>query len=79
MLAQISAALEGQPMTVRGAQGQPVAHPLLGEARRSRAAIHSLLRQIGLEDPDAGKVGRGGRTTSTAARAAAMTRHRQVI
>jgi hypothetical protein len=56
-----------------------VAHPLIGEARRSRTTIHSLLKQIGLEDPGAAApVGRGGRTTSTSARHAAMTRHRTV-
>lgn len=76
MLAQIVGALEGEAMTVRGAQGQLVAHPLLSEARRSRTAIHGLLKQIGLEDPATSSVGRGGRTTSTQARAAAASRHR---
>jgi hypothetical protein len=75
MLAQITAELEGEPMTVRGAQGQLVAHPLLGEARRSRTTVHSLLKQIGLDDPAEEKPGRGSRTTSTTARAAAMARY----
>jgi hypothetical protein len=63
-------------MVVRGAQGNLVAHPLIGEARRSRAAIQSLLKTIGLEDPAAEGKGRGSRTTSTQARTAAMRRHR---
>jgi P27 family predicted phage terminase small subunit len=76
MLAAITAGLEGEPMTVRGAQGQLVAHPLLSEARRSRAAIAALLKTIGLQDAAEAKPGRGGRTTSTSARAAAFARHR---
>lgn len=75
MLAEIEAALVDQPMTVRGAQGQMVAHPLLGEARRSRQTIASLLKQIGLQDPAEVKRGSGSRTTSTSARAAAFIRH----
>lgn len=61
-------------LTVRGAQGQLVAHPLLGEARRSRAQVAALLKAIGLDPPDEA-VGRGGRTTSVQARKAAMSRH----
>lgn len=61
-------------LTVMGAQGQMVAHPLLGEARRSRAQVASLLKALGLEDPLAGG-GRGGRTTASSARAAVSTRY----
>lgn len=76
MLVKIEAALEDQPMTVRGAQGQMVAHPLLSEARRSRTTIASLLKQLSLVDPGLSvDIGRGGRTTSTQARSAAMTRY----
>ncbi|QFU97883.1 hypothetical protein KDY119_01389 [Luteimicrobium xylanilyticum] len=74
MLADIDVALIDAPMVVRGAQGQLVAHPLLSEARRSRAQIATLLGKIGLEDP-AVATGRGGRTTSTSARRAALARH----
>ena len=61
MLDSIERALDGQPRTVKGAQGQLVAHPLLGEARRSRQTIHSLLKGIGLDDPrpKAGLLGSG--------------------
>lgn len=74
MLAKIEAGLVDQPATVTGAQGQLVAHPLLGEARRSRNAIASLLKQLALAAATE-PVGKGGRTTSAQARAAAMTRH----
>ncbi|MBM0125603.1 hypothetical protein [Pimelobacter simplex] len=74
MLARIEAGLVDEPTVVTGAQGQRVAHPLLGEARRSRAAIAALLKQIQLAPP-AEPVGKGGRTTSTQARSAAMSRH----
>jgi P27 family predicted phage terminase small subunit len=66
MLARIELALETAPLTVKGAQSQLVAHPLIGEARRSRAQIASLLKAIGLDDPSvAAGGGRGSRTTST--------------
>lgn len=74
-LARIEAALVDEPAMVTGAQGQRVAHPLIGEARRSRAAIHALLKQIELVPPNEAKPGSGSRTTSTQARAAAMQRH----
>jgi P27 family predicted phage terminase small subunit len=76
MLARIEAVLSTAPLVVLGAQNQMVAHPLIGEARRSRAQIASLLKAIGLDDPDAGSgSGRGSRTTSTSARGAAFSRH----
>ena len=76
MLARIEAALVDAPPTVKGAQSQMVSHPLIGEARRSRAQIASLLKAIGLDDPSlAASSGRGSRTTSTSARRAALTRH----
>ena len=71
----IEQALAGQARMVLGAQGQAAAHPLIGEARRSRAAIAAWLRLLDLADPAAVGVGRGGRTTSTSARAAANARH----
>lgn len=74
MLARIEAALADAPLTVKGAQNQMVAHPLIGEARRSRAQIASLLKAIGLDDPSTTVTGRGSRTTSVTARAAAMAR-----
>lgn len=78
VLARIEEALKGAPVVVDGAKGQPAANPLIGEARRSRQTIQTLLRGITLEDPlaDAAGRGSGSRTTSWQARAAATSRHR---
>lgn len=52
MLAAIEEELSSaERLTVKGAQGRLVAHPLLSEARRSRAQIASLLKALGLDDP----------------------------
>jgi hypothetical protein len=76
-LAALMVALAGAELTVLGSQRQPVANPLIGEARRCRVTIAGLLARVGLEDPEAVAAGsgRGSRTTSTAARRAALTRH----
>ena len=81
MLAAVEAELAtAGRLTVKGAQGQMVAHPLLSEARRSRAQIASLLKAIGLDDPNAApSAGRGSRTTSWQARDAANARHRGAV
>ena len=76
MLSRIELALVDAPLTVKGAQSQMVSHPLIGEARRSRAQIASLLKAIGLDDPtEAAGGGRGSRTTSMSARGAANSRY----
>lgn len=76
ILDAITTALDGEPMTVRGAQGQMVAHPLIGEARRSRTTIAALLGKLELSDPTTTSgTGSGSRTTPWQARSAAMTRH----
>ncbi|MEV7264193.1 hypothetical protein AB0N38_11640 [Micromonospora aurantiaca] len=55
-LDDLRAALHGQPMTVSGSQGQPVAHPLLAEVRRHRETLAKLLDALALPagDEDAG-------------------------
>jgi hypothetical protein len=77
-LADIEAALaDAADLVVLGSQKQPVAHPLLGEARRSRQVIAALLARIGMQDPaveTAAGPGRGSRTTSETARRAARAR-----
>lgn len=75
VLARIEDELADAPVTTVGAQGQTVAHPLIGEARRSRQTVAALLRQIGLEDPAVASPGSGSRTTPWQARAAAQARH----
>lgn len=69
-------ALDGQPRIVKGSQGQPVAHPLIGEIRQHRVTLSQLLARVKMfaEDEASGS-GSGSRTTSTQARAAALTRH----
>lgn len=75
-LAVVETALDGASLMVRGSQGQEVAHPLIGEARRSRTTIAALLGKIGLEDPMAAAgPGKGARTTAGMARGAANSRH----
>jgi len=75
-LAVIEAALDGASVMVRGSQGQEVAHPLIGEARRSRTTIAALLGKIEMEDPlAAAEPGKGSRTTGAMARGAANSRH----
>ena len=77
VLAEIEDALVGAPKTVKGAQGQIVAHPLIGEARRSRTTMMTLLGKLDLADPtSAAGGGSGSRTTPWQARAAAQARHR---
>lgn len=49
-LASIEAALEDAPATVAGSMGQSRAQPLLDEARKARALIANLLKQINLTD-----------------------------
>lgn len=49
--AQLAAALVGEPLTVPGARGQVVAHPLIAEEMRARALTARLLSQLGLGRP----------------------------
>jgi hypothetical protein len=55
-LADLREAMRGQPMTVLGSTGQPVAHPLLAELRRHRDTLARLLERLNLPagDEDAG-------------------------
>ena len=75
VIADLMGALDGQPRVVQGSQGQPVAHPLIGELRLHRQVLGALLARVSTDDPrDA--AGSGSRTTSTSARTAALARHR---
>jgi hypothetical protein len=73
-IAGIDQAMEGEPMIVKGSQGQLREHPLISEGRQQRAALARLLRQLALADVDAemGLVGADAR--SSAGRALARQR-----
>src|ERR1700758_5618606 len=73
-LAAIEAAMEGGPMIVPGYNGQPVAQPLLTEARQYHLLISQTLARLKLDVPDdAGVFGVAG---ANKARTAANARWR---
>lgn len=51
-IAQLDAAMAGEPLTTRGSLGQLREHPLLSEARQQRMTLARLLRQLALPEPD---------------------------
>lgn len=69
-LAGVEKALADGPLIVKGSTGQPVASPLLAEARAHRKVLESLLRSLAL--PVEGET--VGRVRSPAARDAARVR-----
>ena len=73
-IAQLEAAMAGQPLVVAGSMGQQREHPLLSEARQQRAAASRLLKQLNLPDSDTlTGISRSGQR-SAAARAAVNAR-----
>jgi hypothetical protein len=82
-LADLLAAVEVELAAVKadgglvttGGNGQAAVHPLVGESRQLCAQIGSLLGRLSFIDSAAAKPGRGSRTSSTQARAAAMSRY----
>ncbi|GAA4351166.1 hypothetical protein [Microbacterium rhizosphaerae] len=48
---EVDAAISAGKVTVTGAQGQPVEHPAIGAARRSRTTIQTLLRSLSFDVP----------------------------
>lgn len=66
----LEAEMADQPQIVKGAQGQPVANPLLAEIRQHRSLMAQLLARLDLYP--AGEVSTSSR--STAARKAARAR-----
>lgn len=56
LIGRMEKALESEPLTVSGSQGQLVAHPLVQELRQHRATVAMLLGKLKLPD-DAGESG----------------------
>ena len=56
LIDELRAGLKGEPQTVRGSQGQEVAHPLIAELRQHRATLSTLLRALRLADTDTSAV-----------------------
>jgi hypothetical protein len=50
LIQRMEDALEDEPLTVKGSQGQLVAHPLVQELRQHRSTMASLLRGLKLPD-----------------------------
>ncbi len=73
LVAEIEAALVGEPLTVPGSMGQMREHPLLSELRQQRAGLARLLAQLKLPD-DPGVV--GGRTLAATLQARRAARAR---
>jgi phage terminase small subunit len=74
---ELDAAMSEGRLIVKGSQGQPVTHPHVAEARRSRAQIAALLMKLGLEDPAASAKTPGvGMTTAEAGRLGGLARRR---
>jgi hypothetical protein len=48
--AELDAVMSDGVLTVKGSQGQPVTHPHVSEARRSRAQIAALLGKLSFTD-----------------------------
>lgn len=62
VVSRMEEAMAGEPLTVRGSQGQQVAHPLLVEARQGRAEVARLLARLKIStDPDEESATRRGR------------------
>lgn len=70
IIAKLEGEMEGQALTVKGSQGQPVANPMLAELRQYRALLRGHLKSLNLPDED----GRAGESRSSAARRAANAR-----
>ena len=51
-IAELEAAMEGQPLTVLGSARQLTIHPLIAEVRAQRGLLASLLKSLALPDGD---------------------------
>lgn len=55
-VAELDAAMEGEPLVTKGSMGQVREHPLLAEARMQRALLRQTFAQLKLPDLDEGAV-----------------------
>lgn len=53
----LEAEAASQPLTARGSQGQPVANPLIGEARQQTNTLNQLIKSLRLEPSEATRLG----------------------
>ncbi len=53
IIAELEAAMDGQPLLVKGSMGQERENPLLSETRLQRAQLNRTLAQLKLPDIDA--------------------------
>lgn len=74
-IAEYEAAVEGEPLTVKGSQGQPVLHPVRAEIRSLRMSQATLLGKLDVPEEDESQQQRTGpMSRSEAARKAVNTR-----
>jgi len=66
LIDDLQASLKGAPQTVRGSQGQEVAHPLITELRQHRSTLSTLLRALRLADSDTSAVDASRAATESA-------------
>lgn len=70
LISVLRVGMVGEPLKVRGSQGQDVINPIIAELRQHRATLATLLRSLKLPDLE----GEASSARSTSARAAANAR-----
>lgn len=63
---RIRGELEGEPWTVKGSQGQEVAHPLRAELHRTTQRLESLQKTLAIPDDDGRSAAHAGRSLARA-------------
>jgi hypothetical protein len=78
-IAELEAAMAGEPLTVLGSARQLTIHPLIAEVRAQRGLLASLLKALTLPDGDDDDEHQAALTRSQRARKAANARWNKVI
>lgn len=73
-IAELDAAMVGEPLTVWGSKHQPVIHPLIAEKRVQQALFASLTKSLSLPDVEEDDETEAARLRSERARHAANVR-----